>query len=477
MSEAVGSPVGSVVGSSTGLPGGTVAATPGGSWWHTLGWAAYLACSWTWCIGMFLPVLLIRDYGVWGFVVFAVPNVVGAGAMGWVLRRKGHSEQLVAAHHRMGIAFSTVTIAFQCFFFFWMLSPASPFGLPLAFGADSEWPVQAGSLAPAVAMLALIPISLRAREPRLFASLAVWLISIVIAVFVLTRPGFGAAWRAMLVHTPRLDQRPIPGLGVVCILGFLLCPYLDLTFHRARQSLPGRPGVIAFALGFGVLFLAMILFTLGYAGLTRVFAATSAADLIGPIAAAWLTLHVIMQLLFTIYAHAWELPAPRSGRKARRNWTRSRRIIEVGGVVAILVGAPLLVVLVKRGSWSYTYAGLDLTEIIYRLFMSFYGLVAPAYVWLCMIPRWRNPARPVQPQIAAWLLSCAIAAPMYWKASIEGQTWWFIPGAGVVLLARLFIPRPIAPTPAEPSGAPVPVPTHPPTLAAAARAGPDDPRG
>src|SRR5690242_7362807 len=56
------------------------------SWLRVLGWGAYLACSWTWCISMFLPVLLVRDYGVWGFVVFAVPNVIGAGAMGWVLR-------------------------------------------------------------------------------------------------------------------------------------------------------------------------------------------------------------------------------------------------------------------------------------------------------------------------------------------------------------------------------------------------------
>ena len=56
------------------------------SWFNVPGWAAYLACSWTWCIGMFLPVLLVRDYGVWGWIVFAVPNVLGAAAMGWVLR-------------------------------------------------------------------------------------------------------------------------------------------------------------------------------------------------------------------------------------------------------------------------------------------------------------------------------------------------------------------------------------------------------
>src|SRR4051812_30605350 len=61
-------------------------------------WSIYLASSWTWCIGMFLPVLLIRDYGLWGWIVFAVPNVVGAGAMGWVLRSRTTSRHMVVAH-------------------------------------------------------------------------------------------------------------------------------------------------------------------------------------------------------------------------------------------------------------------------------------------------------------------------------------------------------------------------------------------
>ena len=50
------------------------------------------------------------------------------------------------------------------------------------------------------------------------------------------------------------------------LFGFALCPYLDLTFHRARQSLAGRDAKTAFGVGFGVLFALMILFTLGYSG-------------------------------------------------------------------------------------------------------------------------------------------------------------------------------------------------------------------
>src|SRR3954454_24069926 len=83
-----------------------------------LGWAGYLGMSWTWCIGMFLPVLLVRDYDIWGWIVFAIPNVVGAAAMGWILTREG-SEQ-ITQHHRAAVnAFSIITIAFQLFFLIW----------------------------------------------------------------------------------------------------------------------------------------------------------------------------------------------------------------------------------------------------------------------------------------------------------------------------------------------------------------------
>src|ERR1044071_551865 len=90
------------------------------SWRHVIGWAAYLACSWTWCIGMFLPVLLVRDFGAWGYAVFAAPNVAGAAAMGWVLRRQGASEWLVQRHGGVWRVFSIVTVAFQFMFLYWM---------------------------------------------------------------------------------------------------------------------------------------------------------------------------------------------------------------------------------------------------------------------------------------------------------------------------------------------------------------------
>src|SRR3982750_3304447 len=89
---------------------------------HAFLWAVFLAVSWTWCIGMFLPVLLVRDFGVWGWVVFAVPNVVGAAAMGAVLARPGASERVVARHPGACACFSVVTIGFHVLFLAWIVS-------------------------------------------------------------------------------------------------------------------------------------------------------------------------------------------------------------------------------------------------------------------------------------------------------------------------------------------------------------------
>src|SRR5215216_6488221 len=99
-----------------------------GNWFS---WAIYLGMSWTWCIGMFLPVLLVRDYGIWAWVIFAIPNVVGAAAMGWVLKDYD-SQAIVAAHGHAIKAFSLVTATFQLFFALWMFSVMDVDGAAMA---------------------------------------------------------------------------------------------------------------------------------------------------------------------------------------------------------------------------------------------------------------------------------------------------------------------------------------------------------
>jgi hypothetical protein len=98
---------------------------------HWLPWAMFLGMSWTWCIGMFLPVLLVRDYGVMGWIIFAVPNVLGAAAMGWTIRDRSASVQIVTAHASASQWFSIVTVAFHiafvlCLLSRWILPGATP---------------------------------------------------------------------------------------------------------------------------------------------------------------------------------------------------------------------------------------------------------------------------------------------------------------------------------------------------------------
>ena len=71
---------------------------------------------------MFLPVLLVRDFGVWGFVTFALPNCLGAAAMGWVLKSPGASAELVNRHAGAMRLFSVVTVLFHVFFLAWLAS-------------------------------------------------------------------------------------------------------------------------------------------------------------------------------------------------------------------------------------------------------------------------------------------------------------------------------------------------------------------
>ena len=66
-------------------------------------WGIYCASSWTWCIGMYLPIIMLRLFGWPGFLVFAIPNLVGLVGFGylcsaersrWILREHRHAVRL-----------------------------------------------------------------------------------------------------------------------------------------------------------------------------------------------------------------------------------------------------------------------------------------------------------------------------------------------------------------------------------------------
>src|SRR5690606_13015895 len=96
-------------------------------------------------------------------------------------------------------------------------------------------------------------------------------------------------------------------------------PYLDVTFHRARMRTSLWTGRIAFAVGFGVIFLLMIVFSLAYAG-ELVWLFKLDAWSISWLPGAWMPIlatHMIVQAAFTVAVHVHALSARPAAAQAR----------------------------------------------------------------------------------------------------------------------------------------------------------------
>jgi len=379
---------------------------------RTLSWAVYLGCSWTWCIGMFLPVILVSEFGNTAWFVFAIPNVIGAAAMGWVLAKPGSSERIVAEHREVCVAFSAITLAFQTFFLYW-----------LCYLQLIPWAL-------AIAAIAIgITCGFLARWIKGLDHLTAWVVlgvSLAVMAKGLAQPVFGVA------HP--LNRVPISnamsGLIVVCLFGFLLCPYLDLTFHRARQQTQPAAGKLAFGFGFGVIFLLMIILTLMYAGdIAQDRPEMYPDDRFGsfgiPLLVTWVVFHIAAQIGLKFTVHIRALPRPRP----------------IDAIIWAVAGllAGLTIFAVRKDQW-FTVKQLGIRmysgQLMYMLFMSFYGLIFPAYVWMFMVPiRGSVPQRNLRAMFI-WIASVAIAAPMFWMGFVNLWMLWLIPGVLVVLAAR-----------------------------------------
>lgn len=389
-------------------PTQTAGSDTGHGWARSIGWGAFLAVSWTWCIGMFLPVLLIRDFGPLSFWAFAIPNVVGAAAMGLMLRAPGLSETIVTRHARMCQTFSIVTRAFQFYFLTWL-------GVRMA--ADSAVVVYLATFLAGL-VLAMRPYEWPRRARR--GAVAAWVVSLGLLV----AAGFMGA--LSLPESPFAHTSGVLWLTPVMVFGFALCPYLDLSFHFARQQAPGRTGDRAFVLGFGVMFFAMILGTYGYAHLFMSPGYPFANEALHALPAILITLHIALQLGFTIALHDVSVEP---------GTAKLRTDLSIGwGALGVALAIAQL--------WIPHLWDLDSGEVIYRGFMAFYGLVFPAYVWICMIPVRDTPPGPTREKLSLWGASVLVAAPMFFMGFIVRETWWLAPGLGVVLAARLLV-RPV----------------------------------
>jgi hypothetical protein len=352
---------------------------------------------------MFLPVLLVRDFGEMGWLVFAAPNVVGAAAMGWVLRRRETALRLADTHRTAATAFSFVTILFHAFFVGWIIRAL------------------VGEVAEIFTVVAAGSVFIVGRHARRDLIIATAVLAVSLGLFAFATWG-PAAHGAIPLPTGRLPISGLIGLAPVCVFGFALCPYLDLTFLRARASMTTNAAIAAFTLGFGIFFLLMIVFTLWYA---RYLQPRYVAALPRPLA--WIiAIHMMLQTAFTVAVHGRAIAG-----EGRRD-PRGPAVFTVCAVIAFLVGV-----------WADhlrlpAFAG---GELVYRLFMAFYGLVFPAYVWLCMVPGRGSDAAPTKPKLIVLAVAVAVAAPMFWMGFIAGRMFWLLPGLAVVLVARLALPR------------------------------------
>jgi hypothetical protein len=219
---------------------------------------------------------------------------------------------------------------------------------------------------------------------------------------------------------PSPDPIAVAALAPVCAFGFLLCPYLDLTFHRARQRTSPAAGRVAFGIGFGVLFLAVILLSYAYARPLAVAVDGEAPRGLVKALALPLGLYMALQIAYTVALHIVEVIP-----EAKAVGGRYSTFI----ALVIAGGAAALGFVCNRGS---LLCGLDVGEVIYRCFMGFFGLFFPAYVWLCMLRRSPSPRA---------MRICAVAVvaalPLFFVGFVAGRMVLLVPGVAIVLLARL----------------------------------------
>lgn len=341
---------------------------------------------------MVFPALLLRDYGLMGWFVFAIPNVLGAALMGLVLYRPAWSINIVRKHRVACQNFTAITVAYHLFVVAWLFSKL--FGLAAV-----------PMLVIAIGLCATLGMRNRHRA-MLFVSVAVALVSWGCWSWAAQAPGAWhlADWAWPTESVNRLTQSDLLWFAPAALLGFALCPYLDLTFHRARINTSPGTGVAAFFFGFGIVFCSMIVFSVCYGSqLLPFIQGKEGAELTGP----WLILlgvHLTLQAGFTITVHVREAV---EDRLANIPW-----LVTLGGI-AIALG--LLAKLNILPSHRLA-AGLTWGEVGYRMFLLLYGTVLPGYVFLVMIPRWRGPLTQAGQTLRQYIyvIVCGLSFALAW---------------------------------------------------------------
>jgi hypothetical protein len=336
---------------------------------------------------MFLPALMIDRFGWPGFAVFAVPNVLGCAAFGYVVSTRQRSEMMVQQHGRAMVVFSLIAVAYHLFFLPFLFMELTPLA------AD----------APGIALLATLVVfgvglAISWLGDRGWPVLAVLVYALSLIAFAMI--GF-TAWDR-LIQSGQEPLSELAWLAPVIAGGFLLCPYLDLTFHRALQRSPSRH---AFGV-FGVTFTVMIVLTcfLWFADMPALHVAAVA--------------HIVAQTIFTVGAHLREV--------------RLSASLRTGVTRAGLMILPLLAALLLPMARGIAPDAPGLGEDLYLRFLVFYGLAFPAYVLVFIGPM--RPARRTTFALFTAVIVIVVLSPLYELAFLHGRAWLMVVPTGLAIV-------------------------------------------
>lgn len=366
---------------------------PTSSFIKQLSLAFYLACSWTWCIGMFLPVILQNDFGSGAWLFFILFNIVGATSFVFIVKNKNNSDIFIHKHKNACIGFSFITIIFQLLFMGWTFSFLSPIESAIFFSL----------MASLFFIIYFISIDI--------AAIAVWILSAATFLgYINLQSDFSLA-NKIIDQVLYIDHR-VAYVAPLLLLGFSLSPYLDLTFHRVVQcdQHNNHQGMrLSFLVGFPLLFAFLMIFSLAYVDTAKqmlisdsLFKDKETITL--------LFFYFILQTSFTIIAHVKELSKVTTKEPIRK--------MLGAGVLAFVLSVAL---------------SPAMNETLYRCVMSFYGVVAPAYVWLVAFNKHPTPLKVVLFTIAVALALCAV--PTFYPN--QGHAYFYLLATMVVVIMKI----------------------------------------
>jgi hypothetical protein len=345
---------------------------------------------------MFLPVILQKDFGNGAWLFFIICNVVGATAFPFFINSCERSKIFVEAHGAACTLFSVVTIISQLFFIGWVLSYLSII-----------------EISGALLLIGALFLVIR-HTGFAAASVVVWGLSLLVFLAYSISQSDTVMIQKLADQFFAFNSQALYVLPLLAF-GFLLCPYLDLTFHKVVQAAHTKPeqgNKISFLIGFPLLFAMLMIFSLIYADVVGQILLNPRELFVQhtPIIKA-LLFYFIMQASFTSMAH----------------WVEMKKYISHKQKLIIMC----TVMLAMSAAF---FASIFMNETTYRLFMAFYGIIAPAYLWIIAFNKKRVAISIVAAGIVLSLLLSAI--PLFFPAP---QYYYWYPVAVTVVLITRFI--------------------------------------